>query len=158
MYIALVLLQTLILPLISGGIHLAVSGGDPAVVFGIWWAFWGVGSRLLVAGISQVVNPARTAQGILGIEDAGAELVVHELGYANLSMGLIAMVSAGAALCGADGVWGIVGAAPGAVFLGLAGLRHVAKRGKNRDETVATWTDLLVFAMVAVGALGIALN
>lgn len=50
------------------------------VVFGIWWAFWGVGIRLLVAGISQLVNPGRTAQGILGGKDAGAELVVHELG------------------------------------------------------------------------------
>ncbi|NMO49658.1 hypothetical protein HH310_00365 [Actinoplanes sp. TBRC 11911] len=33
-------------------------------------------------------------------------------------------------------------------------IRHVAKRGKNRDETVATWTDLLVFVMVALGAIG----
>lgn len=150
MYIAVVLLQTLILPLVCGGVQLAMSGGDPLVVSGTWWAFWGVGSRLLVAGISQLVNPSRTAQGILGIEDAGAELVVHELGYANLSMGMVAMASA---FCGA---WGLLGAAPGAMFLGLAGLRHIAKRGKNRDETVATWTDLLVFVMVVVGAIGLA--
>ncbi|WP_136625638.1 hypothetical protein [Mycobacterium innocens] len=84
------LLQTLILPLVSGGIQLAVAGGNPAVVFGLWWAFWGVGTRLLVAGISQLTNPGRTARGILGIEDAGAEQVVHELGYANLSIGLMA--------------------------------------------------------------------
>lgn len=148
MYIALVLLQTLILPLACASIHLAMSGGDPLVVLGIWWAFWGVGSRLFVAGISQLVNPARTTQGILGIEDAGAELVVHELGYANLGMGLVAMASA------FTGSWGILGAAPGALFLGLAGLRHLSKPGKNRDETLATWTDLLVFAMVLAGLVG----
>lgn len=147
MYIALVLLQTLILPLVSGGIQLAVAGGNPLVVFGVWWAFWGVGTRLLVAGISQLVNPGRTAQGILGIDDPGAEQVVHELAYANLSLGLAATALA------LIPPWGILAAAPGALYLGLAGLRHVAKRGKNRDELVATWTDVLVFAVVAVGLI-----
>lgn len=149
MYIAVVLLQTLVLPLISGGIQLAVTGGNPAVVFGLWWAFWGVGARLLVAGVSQLANPGRTARGILGIEDAGAEQVVHELGYANLSMGLVGLMSP------FTGGWGILGAVTGAVYLGFAGLRHVAKRRKNADETVATWTDLLVFVMVTVGAVAI---
>ncbi|QLL05280.1 hypothetical protein [Mycobacterium vicinigordonae] len=147
MYIIVVLLQTLILPAVSGGIDLAISGGNPAIVFGLCWAFWGVGTRLFVAGVSQLVNPTRTAQGILGVNDPGAELVVHELGYANLSMGLVAMFSAFA------GRWWPLGASAGAVYLGLAGLRHVARRGKNRDENVATWTDLLVFLVVAAGAL-----
>ena len=53
--------------------------------------------------------------------------------------------------------WGILGAAAGAISLGLAGLRHVTKSGKNRDENVATWTDLLVFVVVALGLLGTAL-
>ncbi len=151
MYIVLVLAQTLVLPLISGSIDLAVGGGHPLVVYGMWWAFWGVGTRLTVAGISQLVNPGRTAQGILGLDDPGAEQVVHELGYGNLSMGLVALVAPFV------DHWGILGAAPGAISLGLAGLRHVTKSGKNRDENVATWTDLLVFVVVALGLLGTAL-
>lgn len=103
MYIVVVLLQTVILPMISGALQLAVSGGDPAIVLGVWWAFWGVGTRLFVAGVSQLVNPGRTAQGILGIDDSSAELVVHELGYANLSMGLVAMLSAFAGSWGSSG-------------------------------------------------------
>ena len=150
MYIILVLLQTLILPLLAGSIQLVNAGGRPLVVFGIWWAFWGVGSRLLVAGISQLVNPGRTAKGILGSNDPGAEMVVHELGYANLSMGLIGMATAFVP------GWGILGSLAGAIFLGLAGLRHVAKHGKNRNENVATWTDLLVFVMVVLGVIGTA--
>ncbi len=94
MYIVLVLLQTLILPAVSGGLQLALHGGDPFAVFIAWWAFWGVGTRLLVAGFSQLANPGRTAHGILGIEDSGADQIVHELGYANLSMGLVAMAAA----------------------------------------------------------------
>ncbi|VAZ71755.1 hypothetical protein LAUMK4_00621 [Mycobacterium persicum] len=41
------------------------------------------------------------------------------------------------------------------MYLGLAGLRHIAKRAQNPDEIVATWTDLLVFVMVTMGAVGI---
>jgi hypothetical protein len=149
MYALLVLLQTVALPLVSGIIHLAVAGGNPLIVFGIWWAFWGVGTRLVVAGISQLVNPSRTTQGILGIDGGGADQIVHELGYANLSMGAVALVAP--FLPGLS----ILGAAPGAIYLGLAGLRHVAKRGKSRDETIATWTDLLVFLVVAVGIIAI---
>ena len=147
MYIILVLLQTLLLPLASGSLQLALAGGNPLVVYGIWWAFWGVGTRLLVAGISQLVNPARTAKGILGIDDRGAEQVVNELGFANLCLGAVALVVPFAP------EFTIAAAVPGALYLGLAGFRHVAKRGKGRDENVATWTDLLVFVVVLVGVV-----
>lgn len=151
MYIALVLAQTLVLPLVSGIIHLAVGGGDPLVVFGIWWAFWGVGTRLFVAGISQLANPTRTAKGILGIEDKGAELVVHELGFANLCLGLVALFAPFIP------DWGILGALPGALYLGLAGFRHIPKKGKNVEEQVAMWTDILVFVVVVAGIVRMAM-
>ncbi|BDI23951.1 hypothetical protein [Herbiconiux sp. L3-i23] len=70
---------------------------------------------------------------------------MHELGFANLSFGAVALVAA--FLPG----WGLIGAAPGALYLGLAGIRHIAKRGKRAEETVATWTDLTVFVGVALG-------
>jgi len=38
----------------------------------------------------------------------------------------------------------------GGGFLGLAGIRHVAKRGMDRKELVATWTDLLVAGVMVV--------
>ena len=50
-YFVLVILQTVVLPIVSGVIELATVGGDPVLVFGKWWVFWGVGTRLLVAGI-----------------------------------------------------------------------------------------------------------
>lgn len=167
MYALLVILQTVVLPLVFGGVHLGVAGGNPALVFGIWFAFWGVGSRLIVAGISQLTNPARTSQTILG---AAAESlpttstttttttttattqVVQELGLANLSLGAVALVSS--LVPG----WGLVGALPGAIYLGLAGIRHLAKRGKGTNELVATWTDLLVFLLVVGGVIAAALR
>ncbi|WP_419817345.1 hypothetical protein [Glaciibacter flavus] len=151
MYIALVLAQTLVLPLLFAVGQLVLFSGEPLIVVGVWWAFWGVGTRLTVAGISQLVNPGRTSRGILGIDDAGAEQVVHELGFANLSMGVVALFAAFVP------GWGILGALPGALYLGLAGVRHIAKRGKKTEETVATWTDLLVFVVVVVAIVGSAI-
>lgn len=149
MYIVLVLLQTVALPLVSSVIHLAVApGSNPLLVIGIWWAFWGVGTRLLVAGISQLTNPGRTAQGILGIDDKGAEQVVHELGFANLSFGLVATVTS------LIPDWGFLAAVPGALYLLLAGIRHLPKKGKNREEWVATITDLIVPVGVALAVVG----
>lgn len=193
MYALLVILQTVVLPLLFGGVHLGVAGGNPAIVFGIWFAFWGVGMRLIVAGISQLTNPRRTTQTILGgahddAEDAaegdvergdvepgdvehgeasagtgaatdtmtktGAATaqLVRELGLANLSLGVVALVSS--LVPG----WGLIGALPGAIYLGLAGLRHLAKRGKNTNELVATWTDLLVFLLVVGGVVAAGLR
>jgi hypothetical protein len=152
MYIVLVLLQTLVLPLVSSIIHLVVApGSDVLLVLGIWWGFWGVGTRLLVAGISQLTNPSRTSKGILGIDDENAEQIVHELGFANLSFGLVATATS------LIPTQGLLGAVPGAIYLGLAGIRHLPKRGKGVEEQVATWTDLLVFVMVALGVVGMLL-
>ncbi|GAB3613147.1 hypothetical protein [Humibacter ginsengisoli] len=38
----------------------------------------------------------------------------------------------------------------GAIFLLLAGILHVAKKGKNAEEALATWTDELVGVVVVV--------
>ena len=140
MYVVIVLTQTLILPLVSGLAELALVGGDPILVFGRWWVVWGVGSRLLLAGLSQLFVPGRTAA-ILGSDGSAAEhTLVRELGGANVAMGL-------AALLALNSAWAVPAGAAGAVFLGIAGLGHVAKAGKSTHELVATWTDVLVFAV-----------
>jgi hypothetical protein len=143
MYVVVVLLQTVILPLAFGVGQLAVQGGEPVPVIGGWFLFWGVGTRLLLAGVHQVLKPDYTAQGILGGSSAETAHVVQELGFANICMGLAAIVAF------TRPEWWVVGAIPGGLFLLLAGLRHVAKPGKDRDETVATWTDLLVGIVMA---------
>ena len=144
MYIALVLLQTLILPVISGIIELIVAPSDPVVVFGRWFLFWGVGTRLLVAGFSQVVRPQFTVQNILGSPNDGAAQIAQELGFANLSFGVLGIV--GFFVAG----WDVPAAIAGGLFLGLAGFRHLPKKHPNLKESVATWSDLLIFAVMAV--------
>jgi uncharacterized membrane protein HdeD (DUF308 family) len=142
-----VILQTIVLPIVSGPIELAASGGNPVDVYGRWWVFWGVGTRLLVAGIVQLVRPGITAV-ILGWEKATAaeRQVARELSTANLGMGL-------AGLQALIPEWAAPGGAAGGVFLLIAGLLHLTKPNKSAAEILATWTDLLVgvVALVLVG-------
>ena len=135
----------IVLPVVSIVVELAVSGGDADFWFtiGKWFLFWGVGVRLFVAGLSQAFKPQFTAKNILGETDSpGALQVVQELGYANLGMGLVGLITPWIS------DWAIPGAIPAVVFLGLSGLRHITKPGKNRKELLATITDLFVAAIL----------
>ncbi|GAB2467188.1 hypothetical protein GCM10027029_31930 [Conyzicola lurida] len=146
-YFILVIAQTAALPVISGVVELAVAGGDPVAVVGKWWVFWGVGTRLLVAGIAQVSGKGPTAA-ILGASTPSVQVVqlTRELGTANIGMGFAGLL---APIPG----WAVPVGLAGGVFLFIAGAMHVAKRGKNARESLATWTDLLVGVVVVTLAV-----
>ena len=149
-YVVVVLAQTVILPILFGCAKLAAHDGWTIVeTFGRWFLFWGVGTRLALAGTVQLIKPDFTTQAILGGDShSGAKLVTQELGFANLAMGLGAI--AGTFLGG-----GLAAAITGGLFMGIAGARHLGQRGQNVKERVATCTDLLVF--VAMAAYAVAL-
>ena len=149
-YFVGVLAQTVVLPIVSGSVELATVGGNPIEVFGRWWAFWGVGTRLLVAGVVQLVRPETTAEILGSAKATPAELqVARELSTANVGMGL-------AGLFALNPVWAAPAATAGGVFLLVAGLTRLGKRDKNPQEVLATWTDLLV-GLVVVGFVGYSL-
>ena len=143
MYAVSTLGLTVVLPVLSVIIELLVSGGsaDPMMLIGKWFTFWAGGVRLFVAGLSQVFRPDFTAKNILGgTSNSGANLVVQELGFANLSIGLIGLLSL--LLPG----WILPAALAGGLFYALAGARHIAKPHKNSKELIATVTDFFVAA------------
>ena len=146
-YFILVILQTIVLPIASGILELVIVGGDPVLVFGKWWAFWGVGTRLVVAGIVQISGKGPTAA-ILGTEAPNTQItqLTRELGTANLGMGL-------AGLLALIPAWAAPAGLAGGVFLLIAGLMHVNKKNKNPQEKLATWTDLLVGVVVVAFVL-----
>lgn len=146
-YFIIVLAQTVALPIISGIIELATVGGDPVLVFGKWWVFWGVGTRLLLAGIVQSSGKGQTAA-ILGSSAPSVQetQLTRELGTANIGMGLAGLL---ALVPG----WAVPAGLAGGVFLLLAGLMHVLKKDKNAKESLATWTDLIVGVAVVVLAI-----
>jgi hypothetical protein len=108
----------------------------------------GSGTRLVVAGIVQLVRPGTTAAILASAKPVESELqLVRELAIANIGMslaGLLALIPVWAPSAGAGGVFSLI-----------AGLMHVTKQNKNAQETPATWTDLLV-GVVAVAFAGIA--
>lgn len=146
-YVVVVIAQTVVLPVLSGVLEMAIVGGDPVLVFGKWWVFWGVGTRLLLAGLAQASGKGPTSE-VLG----SAAPTVHErqltgeLGVANIGMGLAGLL---ALVPG----WALPAGVAGGLFLLFAGLMHVAKKNKNTMENVATWTDLIVGLAVVVLAL-----
>ena len=74
-YFIVVIAQTIVLPLVSGTWELFAVGGDPVLVYGKWWVFWGVGTRLLLAGIVQVSGGGPTAE-ILGSATASTARLI----------------------------------------------------------------------------------
>jgi hypothetical protein len=148
-YFILVLAQTIVLPIVCGVIELLVTGGDPVLVFGKWWVFWGVGTRLLVAGVAQVSGKGPTAA-ILGSSTSSAQekQLTRELGTANIGMGLAGLL---ALVPG----WALPAGVAGGAFLLAAGVLHLPKRGKNPQETLATWTDLVVGVVVVALAVDV---
>lgn len=150
MYAISTLGLTVVAPVLSVLIELLVSGGsaDPMLLVGKWFTFWAGGVRLFVAGLSQVFRPDFTAKNILGVASgsstgsggAGVNQVVQELGFANLSIGLIGILSL--LLPG----WLVPAALAGGLFYAFAGARHISKPHKNAKEMIATVTDLFVAA------------
>lgn len=81
-----------------------------------WFVFWAVGARLFLAGIRQSVQPSYTAHQILGLKSDESLVVVRELGFANLAIGIMGLASLFLP------AWRSAAGIVGAVFYGLAGI------------------------------------
>ena len=141
MYLAMVVTLMGVLPVLSTIIVILVYPAPVAkwwLEFGRWLVFWGVGARLLIAGVRQATRPAFTLQTLLGVEQPEAFLVVRELGFANIAIGTVALISL------AVRAWVLASASAGFIFLGLAGLSHSRKANRNRFENIAMISDLLM--------------
>ena len=143
MYYLIAIGSMVVLPLVSIVTeHLVRPEADLIVLAGKWFVFWGIGVRLLLAGLMQVSRPSFTASGIFGIRDPDAAKIVVELGAANISIrsiGVLSLVWPG---------WVVPAGLAGALFLGFAGLKHAMNAGRNTKQNVAMATDLFVSAMI----------
>ena len=146
MYRAAVWLLMLGLPAVSIAVEATVTGFRPNFVASAtrWFVFWGVGVRLFTAGIRQIAHPRFTAEAILGLKHEESFAVVRELGFANVAMGALGIVSIIAR------GWILAGPLVGAIFYGLAGLNHTRRVGRNANENLAMVSDLLFAALLAV--------
>jgi hypothetical protein len=145
LYLINVLVVMLILPVVSIAveclIHSSIFGW---VLIGKWFVFWAIGVRLFTAGIRQVAKPAFTAQEIFHINNEESFVIVKELGFANICIGLVGILS----LHNIE--WCHLAAIGGGLYFGLAGLQHVIKKPASTNETIALISDVLLFGLMAL--------
>lgn len=153
MYFLVIALFMLILPVASiaaeySWLH---SSTDLVALTGKWFAFWGVGMRLGLAGFRQAFNPAFTARDVFEIEDERVHPIVRELGFANLALALLGV-------CALLPGWAAPAALAGGLFFALAGWKHVMAAERNTVRNVAMVSDLFMALVLASYLLMIGLR
>ncbi len=113
------------------------------LLVGKWFVFWATGIRLFMAGLRQFFQPRFTAEQIFQIKGDDALPVVRELGVANFATGVVGIASL------AKPGFVLPVAIISAIFYGVAGVRHVAEKGKNVNEKITMVSDLFVFLFFA---------
>jgi hypothetical protein len=148
MYFASVILLLFVLPIASISAEVLISHHTMSwALAGRWFVFWGVGVRLFLAGVRQVIQPRFTAEEIFGIRDTDAFAIVREVGFANLSMGLLGVCT----LFWSD--WLVPAAVVGGLYYGLAGVGHIFSPHKNAKEYMAMISDGFIFVVLLVFVL-----
>lgn len=144
MYIVTVIALLLVVPLCSILVQRYFFHSDAGLglLIGRWFVFWGVGVRLVLAGARQILNPRYTAETILGLKTAEPWIVVRELGFANLALGVVGFSSLFAR------TWLLPSAVAGAIFYGLAGINHLFTSHRNRLQNFAMLSDLFICAIL----------
>ncbi|MGA8770582.1 MAG: DUF6790 family protein [Rhodomicrobium sp.] len=145
MYLIAVILLLFIFPAASVLIDMlrAGSGADWMLLVGKWFVFWAVGVRLFIAGLRQVFQPRFTAETIFEIKDESVYAVVREVGFGNISIGALGLLSL------ADSRWVVPAAIVGGLYYGLAGVGHVFRGKRNFSEWTALISDLFIFGLLA---------
>jgi hypothetical protein len=146
MYLLIVALTMLILPI--GSVLLARYANPAAAwvdLIGLWFVFWGVGARLGLAGLRQILKPEFTARDIFGLTGDGAKVIVRELGFANLAIGIVGLLA-----------WRFPAfVLPAAMYACIFyAAMHVMKGAHGTNETVALVSDL--FMALVLGGVTVA--
>ncbi len=146
MYFATVILLLLVFPAACIGIEVGFMHHPSGLMSltGKWFIFWGVGIRLFVAGARQVTQPRFTAQAIFHIQGTEPLPIVRELGFANLSMGALGILSL------FQMSWIVPAGVVGALYYGLAGSGHIGQKEKNAKELMAMASDFFIFLLISV--------
>jgi hypothetical protein len=142
MHLAIVLLTMFIAPLGCVGYEQWASAAPLWMSIGKWFLFWGAGVRLTIAGVRQVAKPELTATGIFGVTDRAAFPLAQELGFWNLTIGIVAMTTLWRP------AWILPLALAAGAFYALAGIKHVASTSRSFEANTAMISDLWMAAIL----------
>ena len=148
MYPLIVGLTMFVLPI--GSIWISASSGqsDGLWLVGKWFVFWGVGVRLLLAGLRQYLQPAFTSRDIMGIESPEVFVLVRELGGANVAAGVVGLASIAAP------TFVLPSAIAAGIFYAVAGAEHVRAKHRGANEQIALVSDIFIAIVLLCFALG----
>jgi len=142
----------LVLPVGSIGLEASMGGhGLSALLIAKWFVIWSVGARLSLAGLRQIVQPRYTAETILSLKHEESLVLVRELGFANLAVGVAGLAS------WLLPAWVSAVALVGAVFYCLAGINHLRQTHRSKLENIAMLSDLFVGLVLLAALLGVLL-
>lgn len=108
---------------------------------GKWFVFSAIGMRLFTAGVSQASNPGFTA-GILGMKNEEGFVAIRELGFANIALGVMGILSV------INNEWRLLISISGGLFFGMAGIQHLFRNPSGKKELTALVYDLTVFFFI----------
>ena len=114
------------------------------ILIGKWFIFWAIGIRLFTAGIKQSSNPEFTASSIFKMKSSESFVVIRELGFANIALGVMGILSV------INSNWRMLAAITGGLFFGLAGIQHLFKKPDSRNELIAMLYDLIVLLIIVL--------
>ena len=144
-YLVSILLFMVLLPILCIVIQWSRQDATMSwLLMGKWFVFWPVGVRLFIAGLRQATKPAFTAREIFHLKSDDSFPVIKELGFANMSMGGVAILSL------FFPSWRIPAAAAGGLYFGLAGFLHLFKKRDSSNETIAMISDLYIFLLMVL--------
>ncbi len=141
-----ILVLMLAAPVAAIAIEAIASGGSLIALAGKWFVFY-FGLRLLIAGLYQLAKPDFTAKTIFRITDPNAMKIVSELGFGNIAIGALGVLT----IFNAN--WIVPAAIVMAIFYALAGGKHVLNADRTTSENWAMGSDLWA-AVVLVGWMG----
>ncbi len=144
-YLVMNILLLFILPLLSIASECIIEKESMDwTLIGKWFIFWAIGIRLFTAGIKQSSSPEFTAVKIFKMKSSESFVVIRELGFANIALGVMGILSV------INGNWRILAAITGGLFFGLAGIQHLFKKPDSSNELIAMVYDLVVLLMIVL--------
>jgi hypothetical protein len=150
LYFYFTILFILVMPVLSMIIDNWLFSQDYTLLqlIGKWFVFWAIGLRLFNAGFKQTINPAFTLEKIFHIRSKESQVIVRELGFANICFGLLGVLSLFAAQ------FRLPAAIAGGLYMGLAGVYHIIKKPVSTNEVIAMVSDIFIFIIMLFFVLG----
>jgi len=104
-----------------------------------------VSRRKIIHSGDETNNPTRIyPKQIFQFKSEESFIVIRELGFANVCIGLIGILSL------LKPVWNAPAAIAGGLYFGLAGLSHLLKKPESKNEVIAMISDIFIFLLMLV--------